>query len=180
MPATNLQLHAASMLIFAYGSNMCRPRMRERVPSAELVDIGAVAGFDLRFHKRSVDGSGKADAFATGDRQHVVWGVTWRIDPVHKPILDDCESLGVGYDCEMVTVHTQSQGSLPALAYLARAEVLDPTLRPYHWYKQFVVSGATQHALPDDYVASLHGVTSIDDPEPERHQQHVRLLRDLR
>ncbi|QDU36524.1 hypothetical protein Mal4_08100 [Maioricimonas rarisocia] len=168
------------MLIFAYGSNMCRPRMRQRVPSAEIVDVGAIAGFDLRFHKRSVDGSGKADAFATGDDTHVVWGVTWRIDPVHKPILDECESLGVGYDCETVTVRSQAQGRLEALAYLARPEVLDPVLRPYHWYKQLVVTGAAQHALPDEYVALLHMVASIDDPERQRHEQHVRLLCDLR
>jgi len=53
------------VFVFAYGSNMCTQRMRSRVPSAEAVTIGYVGQRQLVFHKRSSDGSAKADAAFT-------------------------------------------------------------------------------------------------------------------
>ena len=47
------------MLYFAYGSNMCTGRLRQRVPSAAPVRIAKLLNRSLRFHKRSDDRSGK-------------------------------------------------------------------------------------------------------------------------
>mgnify|MGYP002623607894 FL=1 len=55
------------MKIFTYGSNMHIARLRARVASAVPVERGVVAGRRFAFHKRGLDGSGKADAFYTGD-----------------------------------------------------------------------------------------------------------------
>ena len=78
---------------FAYGSNMWTPRLRERVPSAEPMGIASVAGYRLRFHKRSIDGSAKCNAFYTGNNANVVWGVVFDILQAEKANLDRAEGL---------------------------------------------------------------------------------------
>lgn len=52
-----------NILYFAYGSNMSSARLRARVPSCRPIGIAFLPGHELRFHKRSKDGSGKCDAF---------------------------------------------------------------------------------------------------------------------
>lgn len=50
-----------TFLNFAYGSNMLTARLRERVSSARPVGTACLPGFSLRWHKVSVDRSGKCD-----------------------------------------------------------------------------------------------------------------------
>lgn len=52
---------AVMFLSFACGSNMLTARLRERVSSARPVGTACLPGFSLRWHKVSVDGSGKCD-----------------------------------------------------------------------------------------------------------------------
>jgi len=54
-------------------------RLRERVPSARFVSIATLHAHELRFHKKSVDGSGKCDAYATQNNEHAVIGVVCEI-----------------------------------------------------------------------------------------------------
>ena len=53
---------SATLLYFAYGSNLHPERLRERVPSAESLGVARLEAHVLRFHKRGRDGSGKCDA----------------------------------------------------------------------------------------------------------------------
>lgn len=92
------------MLYFAYGSNMCTGRLRQRVPSADPVRVARLLNHSLRFHKRSRDGSAKADAFFTGEPENVVWGVVFDIDPADKLRLDEHEGLSHGYVERLITV----------------------------------------------------------------------------
>lgn len=56
-----------TVLYFAYGSNLCLPRLRSRVPSVALVGTAVLSGYELRWHKRSTDTSGKCDVIAAPD-----------------------------------------------------------------------------------------------------------------
>src|SRR6202521_4452027 len=142
-------VHNGCMLCFAYGSNMCTGRLRQRVPSAAPVRVARLLSHSLRFHKRSdKDGSGKADAYFTGEPEDLVWGVVFDIDPAEKPRLDAHEGLGHGYVERLVTVIDLAGGMHPAFTYTAEAGHIDRTLRPYSWYRRFVVEGARQHDLP--------------------------------
>ena len=63
--------------IFAYGSNLHLNGMKDRVPSAETIEIGFVRQRKIVFYKRSVDGSSKANSAMKsyiGDR---AWGVVY-------------------------------------------------------------------------------------------------------
>ena len=164
-----------NLYVFAYGSNLHDRRMLSRVSTASPVTIGCVEQRQLRFHKRSIDGSAKADAAFTavpGDR---VWGVVYRLSPDEKPELDKHEFLGVGYDQELVAVNSKN-GSIKAWMYVARRNAIDETLQPYSWYCGYIIAGARQHRLPFCYIGNLMGVETTVDPNSKRHEhnrQHI-------
>jgi len=163
--------------VFAYGSNLHARRMKSRVSTACPLTIGYVEQRQLRFHKRSIDGSAKADAAFTavpGDR---VWGVVYRLSPDEKPELDKHEFLGVGYDQELVAVNSKN-GSIKAWMYVARRNAIDETLKPYSWYCEYIIAGARQHRLPFCYIGNLMDVKTTVDPDLKRHT-HNRQQIDL-
>lgn len=167
------------MNVFSYGSNMSPRRMLARVPGAAVVAAGFVPGRRFVFHKRSVDGSAKADALCTGDEADRVWGVVYDVPRHQKPQLDTCEFLGTGYDEHELQVHLAAGGPLHCRAYIARTEAIDAMLKPYTWYKSLVLHGARAHALPNAYIEILERYEAVIDPDQRRHQEHMRLLREV-
>ena len=107
----------------------------------------------LRWHKRGKDGSGKCDIVST-DGRSVVWGVLFDIAWDEKPALDAVEGLGTGYFEKEVCIVTDD-GECLALTYHANPAGIDAALRPFDWYKDYVVRGAREHGLPADYVRAL-------------------------
>ncbi len=141
------------LVYFAYGANMITARMRERVPSATPIGIGYLVGHALRWNKRSsIDGSGKCDAEATDRDDDTVWGVLFTLAARDKPALDAAEGLDAGYAEKRVRILTE-HGPIAAITYCAIDK--DPSLRPYHWYKDLVITGAREHALPNRYRSRL-------------------------
>jgi gamma-glutamylcyclotransferase len=162
-----------TFLYFAYGSNMLTRRLTARTPSAVALGSAYVEGYRLSFNKVSTDGSGKCDIEATGNAADRVWGVLYRIAIAEAADLDDAEGLGRGYrkgEVEAVAASTKT----PAAAYFAAEK--DTSRLPYHWYKAFVVAGATEHALPPDYIAALRAVASQEDPKASRRAKNEALL----
>ena len=160
------------MLYFAYGSNMCTGRLRGRVPSAAYVRIAKLTCHSFRFHKRSRDKSAKSDAFEIGDRTHIVWGVIFDIDEREKPELDDAEGLGAGYKEKAATVLDERGQEHRIFLYVAEAGSIDNTLRPYSWYKRFVIDGARLHGLPDEYVRVIAAMPDMDDTDQTRDRRN--------
>jgi hypothetical protein len=157
---------------FAYGANMVTARMRERVPSATPIGIGRLVGHALRWDKRSpVDGSGKCDAEATDRDEDTVWGVLFTLAECDKPALDAAEGLDAGYTEKQVKILTEC-GPITAITYCAVDK--DPTLRPYHWYKDLVITGAREHALPNRYRSRLEFEPTVAYPthRSARHAAH--------
>ena len=52
---------------------------------------------------------------------------------------------------------------------------IDPGLRPYHWYKHHVLSGARDHGLPELYLRRIEAVAAVADPQPERHRREMAI-----
>jgi len=149
--------------------------MRSRVPTATPVTIGYVGQRKLVFHKRSNDGSGKADAAFTPCPTDRVWGVVYRLHEEQKPVLDQHEFLGIGYDEEEVNV-VHENDSLRAWMYVARRDAIDPSLLPYSWYLDYIVHGACQHRLPESYIDYLTSFESLVDPDSARYARNRRLI----
>ena len=133
-------------LYFAYGSNMLTRRLRQRTPSARPVSTGFVDGYRLSFRKASrgrVRNSGKCDIEPTGANGDRVYGVLFSIVNSEAQALRDAE--GPGYDEKTMNVGT-AQGKETAIVYIANDIVSG--LRPYDWYKAFVVAERRNTACP--------------------------------
>jgi len=168
-----MALTSETFLYFAYGSNMLTSRLTRRTPSATAVGIAYVEGYRLTFDKVSTDGSGKCDIEATSNAADRVYGVLFRISTAEAADLDVAEGFGHGYEKHEIKAVAASTKTR-AIAYVATAK--DPTRTPYHWYKALVIAGAEEHALPQDYIATLRAVPSQPDPDSTRRMRNEALL----
>ncbi len=174
------EMGTPEFLYFAYGSNMLTERLADRCPSARPLGVAHAAGHAIRFHKRSLDGSGKAMIEATGSAAELVPGVVFAIAQAERAALDAAE--GPGYrraDDFVVTLAGRTASPLATAVYLARETDVVRTLRPFEWYRALALAGAHQHGLPAGWIARLEGVEFDFDPEPGRptRQDALRALK---
>lgn len=154
------------MKYFAYGSNMSELRLRKRVPSATRIGRFTLDKYQLRFHKKSEDGSAKCDAYYTGNQSDIIIGALYEMDITEKEFLDKTEGLGVGYDELEVQVISDAGESIFALIYVATR--VDTSLLPYSWYLNHVIVGAIENEVPVAYLNTLKSVSHKADPEASR------------
>lgn len=146
----------------------------ERVPSAKIIGVVCMPGRNVIFHKRSVDCSGKCDlvevpVFACA------FGVLYDLPSSQRAGLDAAEGFGNGYSEARLQLSLQGRSYQP-FVYVASSTHIDPTLRPYHWYKALVLAGARYHHFPSSYINALAAVESIPDPDSLRATEHRLLL----
>ncbi|AFY29168.1 gamma-glutamylcyclotransferase family protein [Cyanobium gracile] len=159
-------------LNFAYGSNMLTARLRQRVPSARPLGVAVLRAHELKWHKVANDGSGKCAIEAAADSNSLVYGVVYAILLGEKHRLDRAEGLGFGYEEQTKTVELAGQ-FVDVQAYVATR--IDTVILPYSWYRALVVAGAVEHNLPSAYIDGLRRVPVIQDPDQERHAEHMAL-----
>jgi gamma-glutamylcyclotransferase len=164
---------------FAYGSNLHPVRLLRRVPDSQFLCLARVSGYRLCFHKRAKDGSAKADAFYTGQQEHVIHGALYRMPESSREILDRFEGVGFGYQVRQLEV-TAGDSRHEAFIYIAQETYIEPELPPYEWYKDLVLLGAAHHGMPEGYVNTIARVNSIPDPSADRHQEHVEILQEMK
>lgn len=153
---------------------MLSRRLKERTPSATPIGVGYVSNRRLTFDKVSRDGSGKCDIESTTKPTDRVYGMLFKISAPEKSKLDEAEGLGKGYKEEQILVVMLNGETHNAIAYVATEK--EPALRPYHWYKALVITGANEHKLPTDYVEWLRTFDSQHDPNAERRAKYESLL----
>jgi cation transport regulator ChaC len=177
LPQTERLKDASPLIYFAYGSNMSPARLKARTPSARVLGTATLPGHVLRFHKRSRDKSGKCNVFATANSADRVLGVLFAIDKAERSKLDGAEGLNKGYHDATVTVINEHGRRRKVLTYVATPDSIDDNLKPYTWYKDFVVSGAKECGLPTDYVSEfIEAVEAVDDPDEKRAQRERAIL----
>lgn len=118
----------------------------------------------LVFNKRSQDGSCKANV-ETNEPSNV-WGVLYEIPDAHLEILNRGE--GAGYSRVRMQIRLNDTEVTEAWVYLASNPINDAALRPYTWYKQFLVEGAREHSLPPDYISELEVINAVADSNEAR------------
>jgi len=162
------------MLYFAYGSNLSSARMKHRVPVCRLVATGVLEHHRLAFHKIGQDGSGKCDAYFTGNREEYILGALYRIDAVYQEFLDRAEGLGNGYVIKNVDVIITGSRSRTS-AFLYSATRIDRRRKPFHWYKEHVLRGMREHSFPEEYLARAAEVEAIADPDAARAARELQI-----
>lgn len=163
------------MKYFAYGSNMSHVRLKQRVPSAQKLEIVTLKNHQLRFNMSGYDGSGKCDAFETNNIEDLVIGALFEINESEKEILDRAESLGTGYHEKFVVVENYAGETFEALIYCAMK--IDPSLKPYSWYINHVIVGAKETKLPAHYIAVIESIECIEDLDTNREAKERAMYR---
>ena len=151
--------------VFAYGSNMCSGRFCAYEVSPQGAGCAALLSeYRLLFNKKSQkDGSGKANVEPHPGGQ--VWGVLYTIPNQDLMTLDAGEG---GYYRTTLPVRTIDGGITDAWVYLASKLSNDPTLRPYAWYKRFLVEGAREHSILPEYILELERIEAVQDTNQQR------------
>ena len=168
--------NVSTILYFAYGSNMSTRRIRRRIQSATVLSSAYLAGYCLRFRKKSVDGSAKCDIEYTRVGEDRVHGVVYEIPVDDKNVLDHYEGLGNGYEDRQVSIVLPGGDTIIASTYFATH--IDASLKPFHWYKEHVLRGAYEHTLPGEYVEAIEAVHSIPDPDRDKHAAELSIYSD--
>jgi cation transport regulator ChaC len=153
-----------TVIYFAYGSNMDTARLRSRVGECTPLGVATLPRYALRFHKRSIDGTAKCNAYFNGGESDHVIGVLFEVPEDRKPDLDKAEGLGKGYHEQVVTVTLADGSTQAAFVYVADKTHIDDNWKPTAEYRGFVESGAREHGLPEDYI-SRH-ITSVRVQRP--------------
>jgi gamma-glutamylcyclotransferase (GGCT)/AIG2-like uncharacterized protein YtfP len=152
-------------LVFAFGSNMCSGRLAAYEVTPLRARGALLKRHKLSFRKRSQDGSGKTDVVPSRSPGARVWGVLYEVDAQGLARLDAGEQ---GYRRRRARVLLRNGRGVKVWIYVSARNQRDESLRPYSWYKRFLVEGAKEHRLPKGYVASLEGIIAIQDPNRER------------
>jgi len=97
-----------------------------------------------------------------------VWGVLYAVSDDDMRRLDEGEA---GYRRVRLSVRPEGNTDADAWVYVASRPSNDTALRPYTWYKRFLVEGAQEHSLPAEYVAELEHIDAIEDPNHQRDQE---------
>lgn len=129
-----------------------------------------LTGCRLLFNKESTDGSGKANLEAQEESE--TWGVVYALSDADLRTLDDGE---VGYRRVKAPVCMEDNTRIDAWVYIAKQPNNNITLRPYAWYKRFLVEEATEHSLPKEYIAALAQTEAQKDTD-ERRDRKKRAL----
>jgi hypothetical protein len=161
---------------FAYGSNMHPLRLKARTPSCRAFGVAHLTSYKLCFHKRGQDGSGKCNAWFTGDPTDHIIGVVYTITRQDKPRLDQAEGLGRGYNETMLRL-TIAGNKHTVFFYVADSSYIDNTLKPFTWYKALVMAGCHAHRLPDIYkMQQVARVEAVTDTDSARTHEHLKIL----
>lgn len=159
------------MLYAAYGSNLHPLRLRWRLPAVRFIGTAAVPGWRLRFHKRSIDVSGKCNIVRSAGRIHVA---VYDLDASSLQLLDVIE--GAGYKRRPISVPDFGDCHI----YVAAACHIDDALLPYAWYRELVLLGAERHGFPDTYRSAIDRIPTIPDPDAKRARKQQMLITEMR
>ena len=151
---------------------MSLQRLNIRNIGARDIGVFRLDRHDLRFHKISIDGSAKCDAYFTGSGEDFVLGVLYEISDRDKKSLDRYEGLGSGYTEKEVAVCSVDQTQM-AITYIATN--IEESLLPYSWYVRHVLEGAKAADFPDAYLNRIENVASQIDTNSKREQQELSI-----
>jgi gamma-glutamylcyclotransferase len=139
-------------LYLAYGSNMHRDRLEERVGRVEEM-LGQVLlhGYSHSFSHQGLDGSGKGNIEPWEDG--LVRGVLYRFTQRQTELLHPYEG---GYDMLEATVTSPSgEHDWDAYTYMAPKDVVE--VLPRDFYLEHYLRGMQANGFPQSYIDSILG-----------------------
>lgn len=146
---------------FAYGSNMQSATLRDRrgISFQRAVPVRA-AGWRLVFDKPALVPLGESFANIIPDASTHVLGVAFEITEADLERVELTEGVLLGnYERVTIAVEPLSDGQGRSLtAFSLTSPHRDATLQPSTRYMELVISGASEHGLPLEYITALRAV----------------------
>lgn len=145
---------------FAYGANMqsATLRGRRRIQFSRALPA-RVPGWRLVFDKPPLIPIGESFANILPDTAAQVLGVAFEVTADDLEHIELTEGVRIGnYDRAAVSVEPLPAPVSPVPAFTLTSDRRDPSLRPSTRYMELLISGATEHGLPADYIAWLRAV----------------------
>lgn len=137
-----------TLIYFAYGSNLKKEQMDERNVVIYKSHKGFIKNYKLKFNKKSIDGSSKANI--TESEDETVWGICFELDFAGFENLRNHEK---GYAEQEVIVYNENQEILFTAKTFVSNKICDKL--PTKAYLDKIIEGAKQHELPEDYIENL-------------------------
>lgn len=162
---------ADAVSYFAYGSNLDRERLEDRVGPVRGAVPARLSNYRLAFNKRADGGGVYANVMpAPGG---AVWGVAYLCSSAALARLDRHEGVRGGhYQRQPVEVESAEGERLGAIMYVAGVSFTGPESTPHRNYLAHILTGARAHALPADYIEfveqlAFQGAASINHLEAD-------------
>jgi hypothetical protein len=121
-------------------------------------------GWRVVFDKPPLIPIGESFANLIRDVDAVAFGVLYDIAPNDLAHLDLTEGVLIGnYDRITISVRPLGENADAVDAHTLTSVRRDASLRPSERYMGLVIAGATEHALPVEYVAALHAIPTTSE-----------------
>lgn len=137
-----------TFLYFAYGSNLNKALMEFRVnDTVTVLEPAILYGYGLAFHQLNADGSARANLVISESEN--VHGVLYQVHHQHFELLQQTEPQ---YQLQEFELEGRT-GLHQAYAFICVDETEE--LSPESEYLNTLLEGATQHQLPENYIAYI-------------------------
>jgi len=142
------------MYYFAYGSNMDTDQLETRFKELKnkkfcIVGVAVLPNYELKFNKKSTDGSGKANIIP--DEKSEVEGVVFELTEEQFMKLDEKEK---GYHRNKISVNLNNN-FIEVITYIADDSNICDGLFPTSSYLDKIVKGAANFELSLSYQKKL-------------------------
>ena len=144
------------LLTFSYGSNTASRYLRGYCPGAEPVMRAVLPNFWIEFRRYSAELGGGISTImpAPGER---VEGVIYRIPRAEIEALDLLEDVDKGLYVRETHLVLGTDGAWHG-ADLYRIVTPEGPFEPAAQYVAWMIEGAREHGLPEDYIAGLQAL----------------------
>lgn len=144
-----------TILCFSYGSNMSSAYVKDYCPSAEAVMTGTLPNFRIEFRRYSFDLKGGLSSIIPSPGG-MVRGVFYRIKRQEIEDLDKLEDVPKDIYRRETFQILGEDGNWHAADLYRVANPLGP-YRPARQYVEWMLAGAKEHGLPEDYIKQIEG-----------------------
>jgi cation transport regulator ChaC len=142
---------------FAYGSNLSIDRKQLRTGQIRQSQRAVLPNYRLAFNKQARDGGVYANLVQYEGAK--VWGVIYLCSPNAIEELDRREGvMGGDYVRVPMTVNLDDGTKCSAQTYVAGNEFIVAEGTPTDEYLGYILTGATEHGLPKEYINSLRRI----------------------
>jgi len=142
------------MYYFAYGANMLREVIENRLGSVNDLGICVLDQYRIEFNKIGTDGTGKGNIIK--DRSLHVIGVAYELSQKQIEKLDGEERF---YDRIKLNIMLNSN-LMVAEAYIAQPHKVNDSLSPNETYLGKLINGSIEHNFPHTYIQKLQAVVT--------------------